>query len=57
MDYLREQGFSSASLWVLEHNPIGRRVYEKLGFMPDGGSLPYRAGDRQLLELRHTRGL
>jgi hypothetical protein len=42
---------------VLEHNPIGRRVYEKLGFMPDGGSLPYRAGDRQLLELRHTRGL
>lgn len=51
--WLKNNGFVTASLWVLEENAIGRRFYEKFGFEPDGNFKPYRAGDRELQELRY----
>lgn len=34
---LRANGFTTASLWVLEDNPRARRFYEREGWRPDGG--------------------
>jgi GNAT superfamily N-acetyltransferase len=34
---LREDGFRTAFLWVLEDNPRARRFYEREGWAPDGG--------------------
>ena len=35
-DHLREHGFPTMTLWVLEENPRARRFYEKMGLRPDG---------------------
>ena len=35
--WLREHGFASALLWVLEDNPRARRFYEREGWRHDGG--------------------
>jgi hypothetical protein len=35
---LRTQGFSQVSLWVLEKNVRGRRVYRTMGFPSDGAT-------------------
>ena len=37
LETLREDGFRTASLWVLEDNPRARRFYERQGWSPDGG--------------------
>lgn len=37
LDALRDGGFASASLWVLEDNPRARRFYEREGWTLDGG--------------------
>ena len=34
--YLREAGYSEATLWVLEHNLRARSWYERLGWRPTG---------------------
>lgn len=36
VDDLRERGFVSATLWVLETNERARRFYETAGWKPDG---------------------
>lgn len=36
MDDLRERGFRTATLWVLETNEAGRRFYEREGWRTDG---------------------
>jgi ribosomal protein S18 acetylase RimI-like enzyme len=33
-DWARERGFCSLSLEVVDTNPIARRLYERLGFVP-----------------------
>jgi hypothetical protein len=51
-EFLRDEGFASATLWVLRDNPRARAFYEKAGwqatgqdslftpFEPPGSSLP-----------------
>lgn len=39
VDHLRDRGFASASLWVLEGNLRARRWYERLGWQPNGERL------------------
>jgi GNAT superfamily N-acetyltransferase len=34
---LRDRGFATAQLWVLEDNPRARRFYEREGWTDDGG--------------------
>lgn len=36
MDDLRDQGVTTAQLWVLAENERARRFYERLGWRPDG---------------------
>jgi ribosomal protein S18 acetylase RimI-like enzyme len=38
--YLRERGFDTMTLWVLERNDQARGFYEKHGWAPDGGRKP-----------------
>ena len=42
VDDLRERGFTSATLWVLESNEPARRFYEIAGWKPDGASTSER---------------
>ena len=37
LEALREEGFETATLWVLEDNPRARRFYEREGWSLDGG--------------------
>jgi GNAT superfamily N-acetyltransferase len=37
IESLREDGFRTAALWVLEGNPRARRFYEREGWAADGG--------------------
>jgi ribosomal protein S18 acetylase RimI-like enzyme len=37
LEELRQCGFATASLWVLEDNPRARRFYEREGWSSDGG--------------------
>jgi GNAT superfamily N-acetyltransferase len=37
VESLREAGYRTATLWVLEDNPRARRFYEREGWTPDGG--------------------
>ncbi len=38
LDHLRENGFRSATLWVLESNTRARRFYERCGWALDGAA-------------------
>jgi len=53
---LKEMGFSSISLWVLEGNIRARRFYEKCGFTFDGTKKEINIG-KALIELRYRKGI
>jgi ribosomal protein S18 acetylase RimI-like enzyme len=53
--YLRERGFPSLTLWVLEDNIRARSFYEKNGWRPDGARKPsYRKADLSQMRYRST---
>ena len=54
---LRDAGFKSATLWVLDSNVRVRHFYEAGGWTPDGAKKIDDRGDFQLVELRYRRGL
>ena len=54
---LREMGFTSAALAVLEANDRARRFYEQLGWRTDGARQHETYGGRELAVLRYTRSL
>ncbi len=54
VDRLRESGFESAVLWVLNANSRARRFYEAAGWAPDGSEKEERIGDLILREVRYT---
>lgn len=53
LEDLRERGFKSLTLWVLEGNLIARRFYQKLGFEPDGETRIELQGNIELTEMRY----
>lgn len=52
---LREAGYASVYLWVLEPNARARRFYEKAGWCADGGSKLHEPSG--VLEVRYSRQL
>lgn len=46
LERLRADGFSTATLWVLEDNPRARRFYEREGWSVDGGRTGEHLGVR-----------
>jgi len=36
LEFLRDEGFTSATLWVLRDNPRARAFYEKAGWLATG---------------------
>lgn len=53
---LRRRNYKKAVLWVLEDNIIGRRFYEKNGFIFDGTSKEIIIG-KPLIELRYIKNI
>ncbi|GAB2937174.1 GNAT family N-acetyltransferase [Nonomuraea fastidiosa] len=53
MRTLREAGYSSATLWVLEGNDRAIRFYERMGWRPDGTVKDAVIGGREVRELRY----
>lgn len=54
---LAQQGFSEATLWVLETNDRARRFYEKAGWLPDGASMQVEWRTAAITEVRYYRSL
>jgi ribosomal protein S18 acetylase RimI-like enzyme len=54
LDELRAQGRDAATLWVFEANARARRLYEGMGFSPDGGRRVEDAYGAQEIRLRVT---
>lgn len=54
---LAGQGFTRATLWVLESNARARRFYEIAGWRPDGTTKTDVRPGGQLHEVRYERGL
>jgi GNAT superfamily N-acetyltransferase len=54
---LRDGGFASAALGVLEANERARRFYERRGWRSDGSRRSDDYGGRELTALRYTRSL
>jgi GNAT superfamily N-acetyltransferase len=52
---LREDGYRTAVLWVLESNARARRFYEIAGWSADGGKKIEHRGDVPLHEVRYRR--
>ena len=50
----REKGCSGLVVWVLEKNEMGRRFYEKNGYLPDGKGKIFRRWNQR--EIRYTKG-
>ena len=50
---LKEDGFGSVKVWVLETNKRARTFYEKLGFSTDGLKKTEKRGDFELHEIRY----
>ena len=53
--WLRENGFAEATLWVLEDNPRGRRFYERAGWALDGGRQDERFLETDVSEVRYRK--
>jgi GNAT superfamily N-acetyltransferase len=49
--------FNRLALWVLKDNQRARRLYESLGWMPDGHEHQRTFGQAALTEVRYTVGL
>jgi len=56
IEQVREMGFSTATLWVLNDNARGRRFYERYGFAPDGAEQDVVL-DRPVRGMRYRLGL
>ncbi len=56
LDELKNMGYSSASLWVLEDNADAQAFYERHGFKPDGSTKELEIG-RKLTVVRYVRGI
>lgn len=54
---LKANGFSTATLWVLESIHGARVFYERQGWVPDGTRKVDDRGDFELLEVRYTTTL
>lgn len=54
LDELRAQGSEAVTLWVFEANARARRLYEGMGFSPDGGRRVEDAYGAQEIRLRVT---
>lgn len=54
---MRDLGFSSAMLWVLEGNQRARSFYEAAGWRPDGGRQLERIVNTELYEVRYAKAL
>ncbi|MDH3306923.1 MAG: GNAT family N-acetyltransferase [Acidimicrobiia bacterium] len=54
---LRDLGYRSAILWVLDANARARRFYEKAGWSADGGAKIEVWGEISLSEVRYRRPL
>jgi ribosomal protein S18 acetylase RimI-like enzyme len=54
---LRERGFTTATLWVLETNEQARRFYEIAGWKPDGTSTSERVDCEMRPTLRYRADL
>jgi GNAT superfamily N-acetyltransferase len=57
VDALRDAGFRSATLWVLDSNARARRFYERAGFAPDGTTQPDTLAGVVITEVRYRRAL
>jgi GNAT superfamily N-acetyltransferase len=53
MAWLAEQGFTRATLWVLEGNARARRFYEREGWAPDGAAKSDPREDFMMDEVRY----
>ena len=56
LDRLRERGFPTVILWVLEENLRARRFYEKNGFILDGERKTVNLG-KDLIEVRYWKSI
>lgn len=56
-DHLRRHGCRSATLWTEARNTRARGVYERAGWLPDGGVRERVYAGTQLRELRHRKPL
>jgi ribosomal protein S18 acetylase RimI-like enzyme len=54
---LRERGYESAALWMLEDNRPARRLYETAGWTADGGRKSLAAGGAEAAVVRYRKGL
>lgn len=54
---LRDVGFGSALLWVVEGNTAARSFYERNGWQPDGATKRTPVDDEELSEVRYRRRL
>ena len=55
--FLRECGFSTAMLWVLEGNARGRRFYQAAGLIADGATKSLKIGESEHTALRYRMAL
>lgn len=54
---MRAGSATTVIVWVLTANARGRRFYERVGFMPEGGSKDITLFNTTLPELRYRRSL
>jgi ribosomal protein S18 acetylase RimI-like enzyme len=54
---LRQAGFESATLWVLDTNTQARRFYEAGGWQWDTTTKPHVIGGREVTEFRYRVAL
>lgn len=57
LEFLRQQGFTQATLWVLTSHENARAWYEKKGWKPDGKTKTDDRGQIVLHETRYVREL
>jgi GNAT superfamily N-acetyltransferase len=53
LESLREEGFRTAILWVLEDNPRARRFYEREGWTPDDERREHELLSVSVVEVRY----
>jgi RimJ/RimL family protein N-acetyltransferase len=53
LDRLKELGYASVYLWVLDKNKRARRFYEKFGFTFDGNRKTINNGGKNFIEVRY----
>jgi ribosomal protein S18 acetylase RimI-like enzyme len=54
---LRQHGYATALLWVLESNDRARAFYERHGWESDGARKPHDFGGVELVEVRYRKTL